>query len=111
MKILITENKRYQLAYKILDEILSGLNREDYDENQFIDSIFSNHQVLFQDDNLNLKLRYSEKEDRLTVYEDFWEPLRVLSFGDNEIERVIMWWFQDRVNLHVDSVYLVGYYH
>jgi hypothetical protein len=111
MKILITENKRYQLAYNILDDVLEGLTREDYDANHFADSVFSNHQVLFQDSDLNLKLRYSEKEDRLTVYKDFWEPLRVLSFGDDEIERVIMWWFQDRVNLHVDSVYLVGYRH
>ena len=44
MKILITENKRYQLAYKILDDILDGLTREVYDDNKDKDSIFSNVQ-------------------------------------------------------------------
>ena len=34
MKILITENKRYQLAYKVLDDTLSKLHREDYDGNK-----------------------------------------------------------------------------
>ena len=47
MKILITENKRYQLAYKVLDDTLSKLHREDYDDNKDKDSIFSNHQIMF----------------------------------------------------------------
>jgi hypothetical protein len=51
MKILITENKRHQLAYKILDDILDGLTREDYDANKDKDSIISNHQILFEDKN------------------------------------------------------------
>jgi len=109
VKIVITENKRYQLAYKILDDILGGLTREDYDANLYMDSVFSNHQVLLQDDNLNLKLRYSEKEDRIVVYRDFWEPLRLFSFSDEELERVIHWWIKDRINLEADSIFLVGY--
>ena len=110
MKILITENKRYQLAYKILDNVLEGLTREDYDLNAGTDSVFSNHQILFDDKSGKTVMRYTEKYDRLEVTDDIWEPLRILSLGDDEIERVIMWWFQDRINLHVDSVYLVGYY-
>ena len=54
MKILITENKRYQLAYKVLDNILDGLTREDKDMN--VNSVFSNHRVLFKDGNGNIVL-------------------------------------------------------
>ena len=62
MKILITENKRYQLAYKILDDILDGLTREDTDLNRDKDSVFSNHQVTFlnEDDENILEISYAE---------------------------------------------------
>ena len=110
MKILITENKRYQLAYKILDDVLEGLTREDYDLNKDTDSIFSNHQILFEDKSGKVVMRYTEKYDSLEVKDDIWEPLRIFSFSDKELERVIHWWFKDRIRIEPDTVYLVGYY-
>lgn len=110
MKILITENKRYQLAYKILDNVLEGLTREDYDLNSDTDSIFSNHQILFEDKNGKVVMRYTEKYDRLEVRDGIWEPLRIFSFSDEELERVIHWWFTDRIRTEPDSVMLIGYY-
>ena len=72
MKILITENKRYQLAYKVLDDTLSKLHREDYDDNKDKDSIFSNHQIMFKDDNDEIVMWFSEKHERLEVNEGIW---------------------------------------
>jgi hypothetical protein len=108
MKILITENKRYQLSYKILDDILSKLTREVYDDNK--DSIFSNHQIIFRDKNDEIVMWYSEKHDRLEVNQGMWAPLKVFSFNDEELERIIFWWFKDRLKLEPDGVYLMGYY-
>ena len=110
MKILITENKRYQLAYKILDDVLEGLTREDYDLNRDTDSIFSNHQILFDDKNGKTVMRYSEKYSMLEVKEGIWGSLRMFSFSDDELERVILWWFKDRIRTEPDTVYLVGRY-
>ena len=110
MKILITENKRYQLAYKILDNVLEGLTREDYDLNADTDSVFSNHQILFDDKSGKTVMRYTEKYDRLEVTDDIWEPLRMFSFSSQELESVIRWWFKDRIRIEPDIVYLVGYY-
>ena len=110
MKILITENKRYQLAYKILDNVLDGLTREDYDLSRGTDSIFSNHQILFDDKNGKTVMRYTEKYDRLEVRDGIWESLRIFSFSDEELERVIHWWFTDRIRTEPDSVMLIGYY-
>jgi hypothetical protein len=110
MKILITENKRYQLAYKILDNVLEGLTREDYNLNADTDSIFSNHQILFEDKSGKVVMRYTEKYDRLEVRDGIWEPLRIFSFSDEELERVIHWWFTDRIRTEPDSVMLIGYY-
>lgn len=108
MKLLITENKRYQLAYKILDDILSKLTREVYDDNK--DSIFSNHQIIFRDKNDEIVMWYSEKHDRLEVNQGIWAPLKVFSFNDEELERIIFWWFKDRLKIEPDGVYLIGYY-
>jgi hypothetical protein len=110
MKILITENKRYQLAYKVLDEILEGLTREDYDANKDKDSIFSNHQILFEDKNGEIVMRFSEKYERLEVTEDIWGALRMFSFSDEELEKVIFWWFKDRIGIEPEEVTLIGYY-
>ena len=110
MKILITENKRYQLAYKVLDDTLSKLHREDYDDNKDKDSIFSNHQIFFRDDNDKIVMWFSEKHERLEVNEDMWMPLTVFSFSDEELESVIHWWFKDRLRIEPEGVYLIGYY-
>ena len=110
MKILITENKRYQLAYKVLDDTLSKLHREDYDDNKDKDSIFSNHQIFFRDDNDKIVMWFSEKHERLEVNEDMWMPLTVFSFTDEELERIIFWWFKNRLRIEPEGVYLIGYY-
>ena len=110
MKILITENKRYQLAYKVLDDTLSKLHREDYDDNKDKDSIFSNHQIFFRDDNDKIVMWFSEKHDRLEVNEGMWMPLTVFSFTDEELERIIFWWFKNRLRIEPEGVYLIGYY-
>jgi hypothetical protein len=110
MKILITENKRYQLAYKVLDDTLSKLHREDYDDNKDKDSIFSNHQIFFKDDNDEIVMWFSEKHERLEVNEGMWMPLTVFSFTDEELERIIFWWFKNRLRIEPEGVYLTGYY-
>ena len=110
MRVLITENKRYQLAYKILDDILGDLTREDYNLNSDTDSIIRNHQILFTDESGDVIMRYSEKYDRLEVKDVLWEQLKIFSFSDDELERVIHWWFKNRLRIEPDSVYLVGYY-
>jgi hypothetical protein len=110
MKILITENKRYQLAYKVLDDTLSKLHREDYDDNKDKDSIFSNHQIFFRDDNDKIVMWFSEKHERLEVNEDMWMPLTVFSFTDEELERIIFWWFKNRLRTEPEGIYLIGYY-
>ena len=110
MKILITENKRYQLAYKVLDDTLSKLHREDYDDNKDKGWIFSNHQIMFKDDNDEIVMWFSEKYDRLEVNEGIWMPLTVFSFSDEELESVIHWWFKDRLRIEPEGVYLIGYY-
>jgi len=110
MKILITENKRYQLAYKVLDDTLSKLHREDYDDNKDKDSIFSNHQIFFRDDNDEIVMWFSEKHERLEVNEGMWMPLTVFSFTDEELERIIFWWFKNRLRIEPEGIYLIGYY-
>ena len=110
MKILITENKRYQLAYKVLDDTLSKLHREDYDDNKDKDSIFSNHQIFFRDDNDEIVMWFSEKHERLEVNKNMWMPLTVFSFTDEELERIIFWWFKNRLRIEPEGVYLIGYY-
>ena len=108
MKILITENKRYQLAYKILDDILNGLTREDIDLNK--DSVFSNQQIIFRDKSDDIFMWWSEKYDLLEVNKGMWEPLRLFSFSYDELERVIYWWFKDRLRIEPTEVNIVGDY-
>ena len=107
MKILITENKRYQLAYKILDDVLEGLTREDIDLNRDKDSVFSNHQVSFFDENGEKVMEYQEIKGILYVLRDFISPLKVFSFDEEEINRLIKWWFTNRVRIEPEDVYFV----
>ena len=108
MKILITENKRYQLAYKILDDILNGLTREDTDLNRGRGSVFSNHQVSFFDENGEKVMEYQEIKGILYVLRDFISPLKVFSFDEEELERVVMWWFTNRVRIEPEYVYFIS---
>jgi hypothetical protein len=108
MKILITENKRYQLAYKILDDILGGLTREDIDLNK--DSVFSNQQIIFRDENDNIFMWWSEKYDLLEVNKVMWEPLRIFSFSGEELESVIHWWIKNRLRMDAEEINLIGDY-
>jgi hypothetical protein len=108
MKILITENKRYQLAYKILDDILDGLTREDIDLNK--DSVFSNQQIIFRDENDDIFMWWSEKYDLLEVNKVMWEPLRLFSFSSEELESVVHWWIKNRLRIDPDEVNLIGDY-
>ena len=108
MKILITENKRYQLAYKILDDVLEGLTREDTDLNRGRGSVFSNHQVSFFDENGEKVMEYQEIKGILYVLRDFISPLKVFSFDEEELERVVMWWFTNRVRIEPEYVYFIS---
>ena len=107
MKILITENKRYQLAYKVLDNILDGLTRENTDLNKGKDSVFSNHQVRFFYENGEKVMEYQEIKGILYVLRDFISPLKVFSFDEEEIDRLIKWWFTNRVRIEPEDVYFV----
>ena len=108
MKILITENKRYQLAYKILDDVLEGLTREDTDLNRGKDSVFSNHQVTFFNEDGEKIMEWQEIKGILYVLQDVIFSLKMFSFNEEELERVVMWWFTDRVRIEPEYVYFVS---
>ena len=108
MKILITENKRYQLAYKILDDVLEGLTREDTDLNRGKDSVFSNHQVTFFNEDGEKIMEWQEIKGILYVLQDVIFSLKMFSFNEEELERVVMWWFSDRVRIEPEYVYFVS---
>lgn len=108
MKILITENKRYQLAYKILDDILDGLTRKDIDLYRHKDSVFSNHQVTFFNEDGEKIMEWQEIKGILYVLQDVIFSLKMFSFNEEELERVVMWWFTDRVRIEPEYVYFVS---
>jgi hypothetical protein len=103
MKFIITENKRYQLAYKILDKILDGLIRKDFDLNT--DSVYSNQQVVFQNDKGDIIMRWSESNGNLYVSSEVESELSILSLSDMEVNRLIHNWFTDRIKLEPYDVY------
>jgi hypothetical protein len=106
MKILITEDKRKELAYKMLDNELSQLTRKDINLNT--ESILSNWQILFINENGNIVMRWSEKTGILYVSEDLVIPIKVLSFGEGEEIRLVTWWFTDRVRIDPEEVFIVS---
>ena len=108
MKLLITENKRYQLAYKVLDDTLSKLTREDADLNINTGWGFSNPRIIFKNKDGKIVLKWLENNDAIYVYKDMWSPLQVFSFSEEELERVIFWWFKDRFGIKPDKVYLLA---
>lgn len=105
MKILITEDKRKELAYKMLDNELSQLTRKDINLNK--ESILSNWQVLFINKNGNIVMRWSEKTGILYVSEDLVIPIRILSFNEVEEPNLIYDWFTNRVRLEPEEVHFV----
>jgi hypothetical protein len=105
MKILITENKRKQLAYHMLDEVLNNLTRKHINLNK--DSILSNWQVLFIDKNGEIVIRWSEGRDFLYVSEDLLVPLKSLSFDEIESTNLIYDWFTNKANLYVTEMEFV----
>ncbi len=100
MKILITEDKRKQLAYRILDDKLSELTRKDFD-------LDGHQQVLFIDSDGDIVMRWSKKQRNLYVSERLISPLRVFSFEDVEENMLVSWWFKNRFNIDPDAVYFV----
>ena len=106
MKIIITENRQRQLAYKMLDDKLSELTRKDIDLNK--ESVLSNWQVLFIDKDGNIEMRYNEKNGTLYVSSNFVIPLRLLSFDVEELNRLVTWWFTDRIRLEPEDMYIVS---
>lgn len=105
MKILITENKRYQLAYKLLDDNLNQLTRKDVDLNK--ESMLSNWQVLFINKDGEIVMRWNEKNDNLYISNTLISPLRVFSFEEEELIRMVSWWFSNRVGLESEDVHFV----
>lgn len=103
MKFIITENKRYQLAYKILDKILDSLTRKDFDLN--VDTIYSNQQIVFIDNNGEIVMRWSESNDNLYVSSEIETSLSILSLSWMEVNRLISNWFTDRVRFEPANVY------
>jgi hypothetical protein len=106
MKILITENKRYQLAYKMLDDELSQLTRKDINLNK--ESVLRDWQVLFINNNGDILMRWNEKYGTLYVSEELIIPLKVLSFGEREENRLVTWWFTNRVSIDPEEVFIVS---
>ena len=101
MKIFITEDKRKQLAYRILDDKLSELSRKDFD-------LDGHQQVLFIDGDGDIVMRWSKKQRNLYVSERLISPLRVFSFEDVEENMLVSWWFKNRFNIDPDAVYFVA---
>ena len=46
------------------------------------------------------------KKGELYVVRDFISPLKVFSFDEEEINRLIKWWFTNRVRIEPEDVYL-----
>lgn len=107
MKILITENKRYRLAYNVLDDIFDELTREDIDLNT--DSVFSNHRIIFKNNDGEPVLKWLENGSGLYVYRGIWSQLRMFSFNEEELQKVIFQWFKDRIRIEPEDVYLMSY--
>ena len=82
------------------------LHREDADLNRGRGSVFSNHQVSFFDENGEKVMEYQETKGELYVARDFISPLKVFSFDEEEINRLIKWWFTNRVRIEPEDVYL-----
>jgi hypothetical protein len=53
-------------------------------------------------------MRYNEKNGTLYISSDFIFPLRVLSFDVKEINRLLNWWFINRVRLEPEDMYIVS---
>lgn len=106
MKLLITESKRYQLVYKILDRELSMLHREDVDLN--VDSIYSNQQILFKNDDGKIMMRWGENSSILYFSRELLSPLKIFSFDEEVLEALVKWWFKDRVRFEPYDVYFVS---
>ena len=66
---------------------------------------------MFKDDNDEIVMLFSEKHERLEVNEGIWMPLTVFSFTDEELERIIFWWFKNRLRIEPEGIYLIGYYY
>jgi hypothetical protein len=103
MKFIITENKRYQLAYKILDKILDGFTRKDFDLN--VDTIYSNQQIVFIDNNGEIVMRWTESNGNLYVSSEIDSTLSILSLSEMEVNRLLFRWFTDRVRIEPDNIY------
>ena len=50
-------------------------------------------------------MEYQEKKGELYVVRDFISPLKVFSFDEEEINRLIKWWFTNRVRIEPEDVY------
>ena len=87
---------------------MDGLTREDTDLNRGKDSVFSNHQVSFFDNNGELIMEWQEIKGILYVLQDVIFSLKMFSFNEEELERVVMWWFTDRVRIEPEYVYFVS---
>jgi hypothetical protein len=101
MKILITEDKRKQLAYRILDDKLSELSRKDFD-------LDGHQQVLFIDGDGDIVMRWSKRHNNLYVSERFISSIRLFSFEDIEENMLVSWWVKNRLNIEPDAVYFVS---
>lgn len=100
MKILITEDKRKQLAYRILGDKLSELTRKDFD-------LDGHQKVLFIDGDGDIVMRWSVNTGILYVSEDLVIPLRVFSFENVEVSMLVSWWFKNTFNIDPDTVLFV----
>lgn len=103
MKFIITENKRYQLAYKILDKILDGLTRKDFDLNT--DSVYSNQQIVFIDKDGEIVMRWTESNGNLYVSSEIDSDLSILTLSWIEVNRLLSNWFTDRVRVEPSNVF------
>lgn len=101
MRIIITEDKRKQLAYRILDDKLSELTRKDFD-------LDGHPQTLLINDDGDIVMRWSKKQNNLYVSERIISPLRVFSFEDIEENMLVSWWVKNRLNIEPDAVYFVA---
>ena len=117
MKVIITEDRIRQLVNKLLDDTLSKLTREDielipkkgYTKNSGKGYVFRNHRVIFKKSDGESILKWSGHNNGLYVYKDFWLPLTVFAFDKIKLERIILWWFKDRIKIETEEVYLVEF--
>jgi len=96
MRIIITENKIYEVISKWLSKNYSEMEIYDHDTQPW---------VLYVDKDGEIIFLYQHKDNELYVAKDVMEFLiQVFSIDDKQIKNIVGDWFQEHNDLRTDKV-------